>query len=505
MAASVVLGSRELFAEIAAHQSGLPEAIADIPRLTSAVTLAGYTEIKYLTNIPTRFASLPYLQRYRDPATMLLARALFMATSRYSQEVDPALPLHLLVVEGNVAAIALWLRYKPGFVTSRTLELAAVASQGAVLRFLYERYPALATSTMMDLVAKAGDATLLRWLHAAGASCTKAAMDSAAMNGHLDAVVFLHEARTEGCTKIAATAAVRNGHAAIVRFLLEHRTEGMDPYLRYSIPYINYHTHFVIGATHVDAVDAAMAQSLLSSEAIQFLTKAVLGFDELRYFYSRGYCTMAKSLLEWAVTCHDNAMLAYVLDGICTEHAPPNSDDEWLPPFGDWKNGRAIDLAAFYGDVTALELLHASRLQCASARAMAFASYNGHLHVLQWLHAHRHDGCSEDALALAAARGHLDVVRWLLEVYQLPMTQAALATAAYVGDLPIVTYLSKLPYSDVRKTGSTGRLCRSFLPENGGLLDRGGGDYVDGLATKWAERNGHYEILKVLVSAGHPL
>ncbi|KDO23214.1 hypothetical protein SPRG_11146 [Saprolegnia parasitica CBS 223.65] len=475
MAASVVLGSRQLLAIIVAHQSGLPEAIADIPRLTNAVTLAGYTEIKYLVNIPTRFASLPYLQRYRNPATMLLSHALFMATNRRSQKVDAALPLHLLVVEGNVAAVALWLRHKPGLVTSRTLELAAAASQGAVLRFLYERYPELATPTMMDLVAKAGDATLLRWLHDAGVSCTTAAMDGAAMNGHLDAVAFLHEARTEGCTKIAATAAVRNGHAAIVRFLLDHRTEGMDPYLRYSIPYIKYQTHSVRGTTHVDAVDAAMARSLLSSEAIQYLTKEKLGFHELQYFYSRGYCKMAKTLLEWAVTRHDNAMLAYVLNGIRAEHAPPDSDDEWLPSFGDWKNGKAIDLAAFYGDVAALELLHASRLQCASARAMAFASYNGHLHVLQWLHTHRQDGCSEDALALAAARGHLHVVRWLLEVFQVPMTQAALATAAYVGDLAIVTYLSKQPH--VIETNRIGGLCRSFLPENGGALARGGGDY----------------------------
>ncbi|EQC30077.1 hypothetical protein SDRG_12138 [Saprolegnia diclina VS20] len=505
MAASDVLRSRELLAIIAAHQSGLPEAVADIPRLTSAVRLAGYTDIKYLTNIPLRFASLPYLQRYRDPATMLLARALILATSRNSQNVDPALPLHLLVVEGNVATVALWLRCKPGFVTSRTLELAAVASQGAVLRFLYDRYPALATPTVMDLVAKAGDATLLRWLHAAGASCTKAAMDGAAMNGHLDAVVFLHEARTEGCTKIAATAAVRNGHADIVRFLLEHRTEGIDPYLRHSIPYINYHTHSVIGTTHVGAVDAAMARSLLASEAVQLVTKEALGFAELQHFYSRGYCTMAKSLLEWAVTRHDNAMLAYVLDGICTEHAQPKSDDEWLPPLGDWKNSRAIDLAAFYGNVAALELLHASRLQCASARAMAFASYNGHLHVLQWLHAHRRDGCSEDALALAAARGHLHVVRWLLEVYQVPMTQAALATAAYVGDLAIVTYLSKLPYTDGRENVRSGGLCRSFLPKNGGALDRGGGDYVNGPAAKWAARNGHFDVLQVLLAAGHTL
>ncbi|KDO18757.1 hypothetical protein SPRG_15944, partial [Saprolegnia parasitica CBS 223.65] len=71
----------------------------------------------------------------------------------------------------------------------------------------------------MDIVAMAGDLTLLRWLHKAGTICTTDAMDGAAMNGHLNVVVFLHEARSEG---IAGS----DGHADIGRFRLPHQSEG---------------------------------------------------------------------------------------------------------------------------------------------------------------------------------------------------------------------------------------------------------------------------------------
>ncbi|KAG1703744.1 hypothetical protein DVH05_006759 [Phytophthora capsici] len=51
-------------------------------------------------------------------------------------------------------------------------------------------------------------------------------MDSAAENGHLHVVKWLHENRDEGCTTKAMTCAARNGHLKVVRWLQLNRSEG---------------------------------------------------------------------------------------------------------------------------------------------------------------------------------------------------------------------------------------------------------------------------------------
>jgi len=46
-------------------------------------------------------------------------------------------------------------------------------------------------------------------------------MDSAARNGHLEVVKFLHENRTEGCSFAAMDLAAENGHMEVVEYLKE--------------------------------------------------------------------------------------------------------------------------------------------------------------------------------------------------------------------------------------------------------------------------------------------
>ena len=448
MAASIVLRSRDLLAAIVAHQDGLSELL-----------------------------------------------------------LGDAQPLHHCIAQGNAPLVEQWLRYEPTLVISSTLELAAASSQGAILRLLFQRFPQLATPKMMDLVAMSGDLPLLRWLHEAGVSCTTAAMDGAAMNGHLDIVIFLHEARSEGCTIVAATAAVVHGHADIVRFLLEHRSEGIDPWLRYAPPHAAYTTHCVIGTTHLEAVDLASTTTRLMEAArhagLNRLTRA-LGLPALQHFYTRGYHKMTKRTLEIAIERHDDAMLQYVLDAIQQDELAPRSDKktDWLPPQSAWSDCNAMDIAAFYGNMTALNLLQASRLRCTTARAITNASYNGHVDVLDWLYVHRNDGCADDTLPLAAMRGHLDAVRWLVEIYKLEPTNDTLASAAYSGNVALVRFLLELPQRRIEAvtsqcwTESDSMACMPTEPSHGGR-------YATGRAADWAAERGHLEILELLVAHGH--
>ncbi|EQC32473.1 hypothetical protein SDRG_09800 [Saprolegnia diclina VS20] len=529
--ASSVLRSPELKETIVSYQEGLPQDLAIAQRLADAVTLTPYRlftsddEPGYLANVPVRFGSLPYLQRFPHPTTKLPHHALFVSPCY----CDRALALHLLIVEGNVALVQRWLRWDASLCTSATLELAAAASQGPILRLLFEQFPALATPKMMDLVAMSGDLPLLKWLHEAGAICSTAAMDGAAMNGHSDVVLFLHSARTEGCTIAAATAAAVNGHASVVRFLLEQRTEGVDPHLRFATPHGEHKTHSVRGETHIAAVDLVAAKVELTDSALQTIVERA-GLAVLQHVYARGYLKrMTKRLLELAVAKQDHAMLRYVLHCVDQENPRPPSDNEWLPTyapkvpkgahslsrtgnvvcrFDRWDSCQVMELAALNGDLTSLELLHKSRLRVGSRNAIVYAAYRGHMHVLDWLNKNRRDGCGKDAMVLAIARGHNDVVRWLHEVYGLWRTHAALATAAYIGHMTMVTYLLDIPTGGADnwtdKTGECSRAVAS-LPQRDGYLGNSGVDYVSGSPAHWAANQGHLEVLQLLVARGYEL
>ncbi|KAJ3312087.1 hypothetical protein HDU76_002964, partial [Blyttiomyces sp. JEL0837] len=81
--------------------------------------------------------------------------------------------------------------------------------------------------SLMDFAAKYGKLEVLQYLHENNIStCTTEAMDLASENGHLSVVEYLHENRSEGCTTEAMDAAARNGHLEVVKFLHYNRNEG---------------------------------------------------------------------------------------------------------------------------------------------------------------------------------------------------------------------------------------------------------------------------------------
>ncbi|KDO27016.1 hypothetical protein SPRG_07728 [Saprolegnia parasitica CBS 223.65] len=500
--ATSVLQSPDLVAAIAAYQEGLPEDLAAAQRIADAIELTpcfNEEQTGYLAHVPTRFAWLPYLQRYPHPTTKLPNHALFVSPRVY----DPALALHLAVVDGDMALVQHWLRWAPSLCTSATLELAAAASQGPILRLLLAQFSALATTKMMDLAALSGDLALLTWLHEVGAHCTSAAMDGAAMNGHLDVVVFLHAMRAEGCTSVAATAAVVHGHSAIVQYFLSERTEGVKPSLDFEAPHGEHKTHC--------AVDLVAATVQLTDAAFTRIVKQ----------------TGLAALHHLAVATQDHPMLRYVLECIDLEEYPrPQGDDEWLPPdapedttvdfrqgprrnadvyhpIDRWEHCCVMQLAAFNGDITSLELLHKSRLRVGSDRAIDYAGYCGHMDVLDWLHTHRRDGCTEDAMTLAAVAGRLDVVRWLHEDYGLCRTHAALTTSAWAGHSALVMYLLDEPTSGADNctdmTDNSSRYITTIPPLYGGAEVH----YFKGSATYCAVSQGHLEIVELLVARGH--
>lgn len=96
-----------------------------------------------------------------------------------------------------------------------------------IVEFLHVHWSEGCTTDAMDYAAANDYFDVVRFLHEhRSEGCTTRAMDSAALNGHLDVVQFLHEHRTEGCTTDAIDYAAREGHLDVIQFLFDNRSEG---------------------------------------------------------------------------------------------------------------------------------------------------------------------------------------------------------------------------------------------------------------------------------------
>lgn len=107
------------------------------------------------------------------------------------------------------------------------MDTAALNGFLDIVEFLHEFSSAGCTTDAMDNAAQGGHMAIVRFLDTNRTEgCTTGAMDMAAEQGHLEIVTFLHTNRTEGCTTMAMDSAARAGHLQIVKWLHENRSEG---------------------------------------------------------------------------------------------------------------------------------------------------------------------------------------------------------------------------------------------------------------------------------------
>jgi hypothetical protein len=77
----------------------------------------------------------------------------------------------------------------------------------------------------MDSAAANGHLDVVMWLHThRSEGCTVKAMDQAALSNHLDVIEWLDIHRSEGCSNIALCEATSLGHLAVVKWLVGHRS-----------------------------------------------------------------------------------------------------------------------------------------------------------------------------------------------------------------------------------------------------------------------------------------
>ncbi|KAF0701386.1 Aste57867_8088 [Aphanomyces stellatus] len=278
--------------------------------------------------------------------------------------------------------------YYPTNPTVAVLHLAIARNDMHVVRRLSGCRPAMFTPQAVDLAAAFGHVTLLDAC-LCGLSATTSAMDSAAQNGHLAMVTYLHVHRTEGCTPYALNAAIRENHIDVAAFLLDHRHEGCTD----------------------NMVDHAAAAGLV--EMVQLLhAHSVKGFS-------------AQTLDMAAAGGHLS-----VVDFLVTHRA------------SDGCSVDALNDAARRGHVDVVAYLHRCGKPC-TTDAMDDAAANGHFEIVAFLHDHRNEGCTTDAIDLASRNGHLEVVQFLHARRTEGCTVDALNDAAYYGHRQLVHFLMR--------------------------------------------------------------
>lgn len=246
----------------------------------------------------------------------------------------------------------------------RKLAMDTAAGNGLlhIVRWLHDNTSETFSTSAMDLAAAGNHLDVVQWLHLnRHEGCTANAMDEAAANGHLETVQWLHRHRSEGCTTKAMDRAAFRGHLGILEWLHVNRSEGCT----------------------TDAMDEAARMGHL--EIVQWL--------------------------------HTNRQ-----EG-CTQNA--------------------MRYAAIFGYVSVLKWLNENRSEGCTADTMDSAAEAGRLASLQYLHAHcPHARYSRKALKSAAKYGQLSVVEWLFSINPLEsVTMAIVLGAATKGHLRVVRTL----------------------------------------------------------------
>ncbi|KAJ3103882.1 hypothetical protein HDU97_009801 [Phlyctochytrium planicorne] len=242
-------------------------------------------------------------------------------------------------------------------------------------------------------VVKTGNLELVEFVHNhCRVNCTAETMDAAAGKGFLDIIRFLHTHRTEGCTRYALALAAANGHFDVVKWFHENKTEQEFTHVVLNKAAANGHLEIVKflhfhrseGCT-TEGMDKAAANGHL--EVVKFL-----------HFHRSEGCTVAA--MDDAAALEDPSILKFLYENR-TEGC----------------SGGAMDGAAAVGLIGNVKFLHEQRGTACTSRAMLAAAANGHLEVVEYVHRHCKDKIvlEDRDISRVLSQGYIDIVRYFLE------------------------------------------------------------------------------------------
>ncbi|KAF0714645.1 Aste57867_3767 [Aphanomyces stellatus] len=319
---------------------------------------------------------------------------------------------------------------------ANTLQLAADRGDLKLLALLHPPTGNCLDCINMDKAAANGYQDVVQYLHVHGGTCSTDAIDFATENDHLDVVQWLCENRTEGCTIKALQVAADRGKRKLFDLLRghnkgEHDRIKMDTAAANGyIDILEYlHDH---GATcTTDAMDLAAGKGHF--EVVQWLdamrTEGCT-VNAMDVAAGRNDRAMVEYLFnascsepECSTKAMDNAAAGGHLDML-----------QWLRmnTTAGCTND-AVDQAARGNHWDVVKWLFANCKVDGSAKGPELAASNGHLELAKRLLEIRHLPCTTQVAISVARYGDVNLLQWLVEKYSHVATPHLLQSAVRGG------------------------------------------------------------------------
>ncbi|EGG18527.1 hypothetical protein DFA_04021 [Cavenderia fasciculata] len=326
-----------------------------------------------------------------------------------------------------------------------------------VVEFLHYNRSEGASSDTMDEAAKYGQLDIVKFLHFnRSEGATTRAIDYCS---DLETIKFLHFNRTEGATTHAMDRAASKRHIEIVKFLDEHRTEGattdaMD--LCSDLEIVKFlHFNRTEGAT-TKAMDYAAEMGNI--EIIEFLhqhRQEGCTTNALENAIKNGHTETIEYLVQVIkCKCSSVAVQTAIEKGrldiisLLYDNYPNNNDSDDI-----WKTNN-MDLAAKLGFLDIVLFLHQHRQEGCTTDALDNACKFGFMDIVLFLHQHRTEGATHKALCGAASNGHFEMVQFLYNNRQEEVDIArALESSCFNSRIEIVSFLVDILIKEKEEKG----------------------------------------------------
>jgi hypothetical protein len=253
------------------------------------------------------------------------------------------------------------------------MDADAVNNHMNILSYLVSNDGEGCSRASMDSAASNGHLDMVKWLHenCPGVGCDSGAMDSAATNGHLKVVLWLNANRTEGCTTTVMDGSAQRGHLDVVKWLHVHQSEGST-------------AAAMIGAIGIGRLD--IIAFLHENGGVRFATRPLITAAKL------GNVRVMKWLYQNRMVSSTDDTLIY------TARFSHHLVFKWL------------DDNFFNEMVRARLMADPGVLKCVVQSMVASSDFD----MLEWFcRCGYFVACAHDATSRAAAEGNVEVLEWI--------------------------------------------------------------------------------------------
>ncbi|KDO19497.1 hypothetical protein SPRG_15303 [Saprolegnia parasitica CBS 223.65] len=186
--------------------------------------------------------------------------------------------------------------------------------------YIYTQQGAAAVdATTMDTVCTMGLLALATQMHLDGQRCSANAMNGAAINGHLEMVMFLHEHRQEGCFPHTIARVAAQGHVDVLAYLVTHVVPHAARFYALAVDSASSFAALqILEAAVPGRVSLQTLASALESGSLDYVAHLLQTY----HIVFRAALSARAGLVEWlfikACGPHGSMALLQLLDDYCT-------------------------------------------------------------------------------------------------------------------------------------------------------------------------------------------